>query len=50
MKIKGIPVLYGKEAQRFIKMADETYKNRNSIDFTEQTDTANKILAKAKAK
>lgn len=47
--IKSIPVLERKDARRFIKDAEETYRNRsNAIDVTEQVREMRKIMAKAK--
>lgn len=47
--IKSIPVLRGKEADSFVKKADQTYaQEKGSIDFSTQVKTASKILTKAK--
>lgn len=45
-----IPILTGKDAENFIKKAEESYKNRGSIDFSEQIKINKKILSKSKNK
>lgn len=47
LPISIIPTLTGKSADRFIKLADEAYKNRGTIDFTMQFKALNKILGKS---
>ena len=46
--IKEIPVLKSKEAKKFNAIAKENLTKKGTINFSKQTKTANKILAKAK--
>ncbi|OAV71811.1 hypothetical protein Barb4_00418 [Bacteroidales bacterium Barb4] len=46
--IRPIPVLKGKTAERFIKEANEAYKRKGTVDFSEHMENARKILATAK--
>jgi ribosomal protein L7/L12 len=45
--IRSVPTLKGKEAKEFVKKADEAYKNRASIDFSEEIKKSRIILEKA---
>ena len=36
IEIKEIPTLKGKEAERFVKQAEKSYKKRATIDFSKQ--------------
>jgi hypothetical protein len=45
-KIAIIPTLYGKEAENFIKKADEAYRNKGNIDFSKQIEICNEIIKK----
>ena len=46
--IKSIPVLKNKAAVHFTNKVTENSARRNTIDFSQQTTIASKILAKAK--
>lgn len=49
LEIKTIPLLKNEIAIEFIKNAEITYKNKkNTIDFTNQIEIMQKILAKSK--
>jgi|WetSurMetagenome_2_1015567.scaffolds.fasta_scaffold2090809_1 hypothetical protein len=48
--IKSIPILCEDNAKKFVKTADKAYAMKASIDFSEQVESANKILEKAKMK
>ena len=45
--ISNIPVLKGKEAESFVKKAQEAEVERSSIDFSQQRITMQKILETA---
>jgi len=45
--IKSIPTLKGKVAERFNEHAAEAESKRGSIDFSNQIETARRILAEA---
>lgn len=45
--ISNIPVLKGKDAEDFIRKAQEAERERGSIDFSQQRDTMKKILEEA---
>lgn len=45
--IKSVPTLKGKDAATFVKMAKSSEKKRETVDFTQQSIIARKILAKA---
>lgn len=48
IKIKPIPVLRGKAAERFVEEADRNARERRgSIDFTKQVEKMRAILKKA---
>ena len=47
LEIKTIPTLRGKEAERFVKEADEAYRKRGKTDFSKQVKIARAILKKA---
>lgn len=47
-KIRSVPVLHGKEADRFIKKADEALKLKGTIDFSKQARICQKIISKSK--
>lgn len=47
MTIKEIPVLEGKEAERFMKKAEKAYKNRGKVDYSKQIKDAIAILKKS---
>jgi hypothetical protein len=49
-KIAIIPTLYDKEAENFIKKADEAYRNKGSIDFSKQIEICNEIIKKSRLK
>lgn len=46
--IKSIPILKDEEALSFQEKVDQNSKDRESIDFKVQLDSANQILKKAK--
>lgn len=46
--IKSIPVLKAKAAKAFTQKATENSAAKNSVNFSQQTSVASKILAKAK--
>lgn len=49
--IKDIPTLTGKDAENFVEKADKNLnEKRNTIDFSKQVATAQRILNKAKLK
>ena len=41
-------ILTGKSAERFVKQAEENFKNKGTIDFTKEAEAAREILKKAK--
>lgn len=45
--LKEIPILEGKEAERFLTKAEKAYKNRDKIDFSKQIKNAEAILKKS---
>ncbi len=45
--ISNIPVLKGKEAEDFVKKAQEAEKERGTIDFSRERVAMHKILEKA---
>ena len=47
LKIKAIPTLKGKEAERFVKEADKAYQKKEITDFSKQVKIARAILKKA---
>tara|TARA_R110000772_G_scaffold3193_5_gene11560 strand:+ start:6166 stop:6324 length:159 start_codon:yes stop_codon:yes gene_type:complete len=44
---KGIPVLSGESAERFIEKADENLEKAGTIDFSKECENARKILKKS---
>lgn len=49
--IKSIPVLQGKEAEAFVKKADEAFRNKQKSNQTEKRfESLNRILKKANMK
>ena len=48
LAIKTVPVLKGKEAERFIKNAQDSYAKKGTVDFSKEAINAKKILASAK--
>lgn len=46
--IKDIPILKGKNAERFIKMTQENFNKRGSIDFSKEFANSYAILMKCK--
>jgi hypothetical protein len=46
--IKSVPTLKGKEAEIFVKKAQQAYNERGSIDFSKQVKIGREILKKAK--
>ncbi|OAV72881.1 hypothetical protein Barb6_00725 [Bacteroidales bacterium Barb6] len=46
--IRDLPTLTGKDAERFIKKANETYKRKGTIDFSKEMENARIILANSK--
>ena len=44
LEIRTIPTLRGKEAKRFVKMAEEAEKKPKSQDFSKQVEITQKIL------
>lgn len=44
MTISNIPVLRGKEAERFIQLAKQAERERGSIDFSKERELFRKIL------
>ena len=46
--ISSIPALKGKEALAFVEAAENNYKKRGSVDFSDKILIANKILKKAR--
>lgn len=47
---KGIPILSGETAERFIKIAEDNEILKNSIDFSKQIQAKQKIISKSKLK
>ena len=47
-EIKAIPVLRGKEAESFVKKANENLAKKHTINVTKKANVVSKILAKAK--
>lgn len=47
IEIKEIPTLKGKEAERFMKQAEKSYKKRATIDFSKQVKETMAILRKS---
>lgn len=47
---KGIPILSGETAERFIKIAEDNELLKNSIDFSKQIEEKQKIISKSKLK
>jgi hypothetical protein len=45
---KGIPILSGETAERFIKIAENNELLKNSIDFSKQIKEKQKIISKSK--
>ncbi|WP_165953105.1 hypothetical protein [Pedobacter changchengzhani] len=50
LAIKSIPVLRSKVAGDFVKKAEATVSKKATVNFSQQTAVASKILAKAKLK
>ena len=50
LTIKHIPILYDKEADKFIENADNSYIMKDSIDFNKEMESMKIILEKAKMK
>jgi len=46
LEIRSCPTLKGKVAKRFVKNAEEAFKNKGTIDFTKQAEITNRILDK----
>ena len=46
MAISNIPVLTGKEAERFVQLAKQAEKERGSIIFSREREIFRKMLAK----
>ena len=46
VKIKDIPILKGKVAERFIKISEENLRNKGSIDFSKEYKNSMLILKK----
>ncbi|KAA6346552.1 hypothetical protein EZS27_005943 [termite gut metagenome] len=46
--IKSVPTLKGKEAEIFVKKAQQAYNERGSIDLSKTTKAYQSILKKAK--
>ena len=47
LEIRTLPTLRGKEAKRFVKMAEEAEKKPKSQDFSKQVEITQKILKEA---
>lgn len=47
MVIRTIPTLRGKEAKRFVKLAEDAEKNPKAQDFSKQVELTQKILREA---
>ena len=47
LTIKSIPTLYGKEADRFYRIAKKAEQNRGKTDFTKEAKNALFVLRKA---
>lgn len=45
--IRSTPVLKGKVAEKFVTEAEANLKNKGSVDFSKQLQSAKKILKKA---
>lgn len=43
---KVIPILKGKAAERFLKIAEENYRKRGSIDFSKEYINSQMIIKK----
>lgn len=50
MAISNIPVLTGKEAERFILLAKQAEKERGSIDFSKEREMFRKMLERSQNK
>lgn len=50
MAISNIPVLTGKEAERFIQLAKQAEKERGTIDFSKEREKFRGILERSKNK
>lgn len=48
LEIRNIPVLKGLPAKRFVDMAKAMSEKRGAVDFSNEFETLNIILAKAK--
>ncbi|MCD8385598.1 MAG: hypothetical protein LUD17_01805 [Bacteroidales bacterium] len=48
LPIATIPVLEGKEAERFVKMAQENLKKKDTIDMSQAIKDMREIIAKSK--
>ena len=44
VKIKDIPILKGKVAERFITISEENLRNKGSIDFSKEYNNSMMIL------
>ncbi len=44
--VKAIPTLRGEAAERFLKMAEENFRNRGSVDFSKAAANSRAILEK----
>ena len=47
LEIRTIPTLRGKEAKRFVKLAEDAEKKPKSQDFSKQIEITQKILKEA---
>ena len=47
IKIKIIPTLKGRTAERFTRFASKNVQNRGTVDFSEEVKIAQRILAKS---
>ncbi|OAV75489.1 hypothetical protein Barb7_00880 [Bacteroidales bacterium Barb7] len=46
--IRDLPTLTGRDAERFIKKANEAYKRKGTVDFSKEMENARIILANSK--
>ncbi len=48
IEIKSIPVLTGKDAERFVKVAEQNYKNKSNGLTKEESEKLKKFLEKSR--
>ena len=45
---KEIPILTGKAAERFLKIAEENYRNRQTVNFSKEYNESQMIIKKSR--